>query len=120
MLYDIEQQYLLAFRQGAIGDREAQIYMKLLKKDTLDYITHISFDRRLLKPIMKIAWEKLEETNAVQEDSEEKKTKTTEAIRGDVKGEKDNDVCKEEFDRLVNEILWDRNQMFNLMASFCL
>ncbi len=88
---DKMRHYRLAFRQGCIDIRDAELYIKLLSAKTLDYITSSSFDKRLLRPIMRMAWRTMEKQEIPQE-----------------------------FDEIVNEILNDKKEMFLLMNTFCL
>lgn len=87
---DKEKYYKLAFMQGAIVKEDAQKYMKALSEDTLDKITHLSFDRRLLKPVMEMAWKEMEESALA------------------------------DFDYFVNSIINSKNKMFELMSQYCL
>lgn len=83
--------YHLAFRQGDIDIRDAELYIRLLSAETLNYITSSSFDKRLLRPIMRMAWRTMEKQETHQE-----------------------------FNEIVNAILNDKKEMFLLMNTFCL
>lgn len=82
--------YHLAFNQASISTKDANTYINLLSEDTLNYITSHSFNKRLIKPIMKIAQEKLEKQDSSQE-----------------------------FDKIVNTIIHDKKEMLVLMNTFC-
>lgn len=83
--------YHLAFRQGSIDRKDADLYIRLLSEETLDYITSSSFDKRLLRPVMRMAWRTMEKQKTPQD-----------------------------FDEIVNAILSDKKEMFVLMNTFCL
>lgn len=85
-----EEYYKLAFRQGAIIKEEAQKYIALLPEDTLDRITHLNFDRQLLKPIMEMAWKEMEKSGLM------------------------------DFNYFVTNIINNKNRMFKLMSQYCL
>jgi len=85
------QHYRLAFQQGNIEKKDAEIYIRLLSEETLNYITNNSFDRRLLRPLMRAAQKTMEKQNPMQE-----------------------------LDVIVNSILHDKREMFLLMNTFCL
>lgn len=87
---DKMEYYCLAFKQGNISDKDTERYIRFLSEETLHYITDHSFDRKLIKPIMKMAWIIME------------------------KEEKPRD-----FDAIVKEILRDKREMFILMSEFC-
>ena len=82
--------YYLAFSQGDISKKDAEYYIRLLSEDTLNYISHRSFNKRLIKPIMRMAQKTMEEQEILQE-----------------------------FDIIVNTILNDKREMFVLMNTFC-
>jgi hypothetical protein len=82
--------YHLAFKQGLIDSEDAAKYIDLLDEETLNRVTQLGFDRRLLKPVMETAWNKTEKSN-----------------------EKD-------FDTAVQEILDDKHQMFIFMNHYCM
>lgn len=85
------QYYHLAFQQGNVERKDAEIYIRLLSEETLNYITNNSFDRRLLRPLMRTAQKTMEKQDLMQE-----------------------------FDVIVNSILHDKKEMFVLMNTFCL
>lgn len=85
------QHYRLSFQQGNIEKKDAEIYIRLLSEETLNYITNNSFDRRLLRPLMRAAQKTMEKQNPMQE-----------------------------LDVIVNSILHDKREMFLLMNTFCL
>jgi thiamine kinase-like enzyme len=84
-----EMHYNLAFRQGAVEQADAEKYIDHLEEDTLNHLTHMSFDRRLIKPIMETAW-----TQA--EDDED-----------------------EDFNSIVHGILNDKGKMLIFMNRYC-
>ena len=88
-----ELHYFLALKQGAISHADAQKYIKLLEESTLNRITHMDFDRRLIKPILKMAWEKNEKSLS-------------------------DFPCG--FNCTVNNILDDKKLMFKLMRYYCI
>lgn len=85
-----EMHYRMAFRQGGVANEEADQYINCLEKDVLDKITALSFDRRLIKPILEVASEEVE---------------------------RNSDVTLNE---IVEEILGNKVRMFAFMRQFCL
>lgn len=85
--------YHLAFSQARIDRNDADYYIRLLSEDTLNYITNNSFDRKLLRPLMRTALKTIE---------------------------KENEDILEEFDNTVNTIIHDKREMFVLMNTFCI
>jgi hypothetical protein len=84
-----EMHYDLAFMQGAVPREDATKYIDHLEEDTLNHLTHMSFDRRLIKPIMETAWTQAEDTE------------------------------DEDFNSIVHGILNDKGKMLIFMNRYC-
>lgn len=87
---DRQMHYRMAFRQGGVPHDEADQYINNLDETTLNKITALSFDRRLIKPIMEVASEEVE---------------------------KNPDTG---FNDIVSSILCNKIRMFTFMRQFCL
>lgn len=87
---DRDLHYSMVMKAGCIPPEEAKKYISELGEHTLNQITSLSFDRRLIKPILERATEEAQES-------------------GDMG-----------LDEAVNNILNNKKRMLSFMSRYCL
>lgn len=87
---DKEMHYRMAFMQGGVQTQDAEKYIEILQEETLNRISGLSFDRRLIKPIMEVALKETEQNPGM------------------------------EFDDAVNGIIKNKVRMLTFMQKFCM
>lgn len=87
---DKDVHYHMVFKAGCIQQEDAGKYISQLKEETLDNITSLNFNRRLLKPILETASEEMDENSGVG------------------------------LDEAVNNILNNKKRMLSFMSKYCM